>query len=109
MYKEAVAAFEKARSLPGGNPLILGALGHGYAVSGNRREAEKLREELRNLSARRCPSPIGRALIGKGLGDKERAIRLSEPFMKKVVADMDNDWTLTAEEIDRALKSIEAR
>jgi len=73
MYKEAVAAFEKARSLPGGNPLILGALGHGYAVSGNRREAQKLLEELRNLSARRYVSPISRALIYIGLGDKERA------------------------------------
>jgi hypothetical protein len=27
--------------------------------------------------------------------------------MKKVVADMDNDWTLTADEIERALAEIE--
>ena len=26
--------------------------------------------------------------------------------MNKVVADMDNDWTLTAEEIDRAIAAI---
>jgi len=42
-------------------------------VSGNRREAQKLLEELRNLSERRYVSPIGRALIYIGLGDKERA------------------------------------
>jgi tetratricopeptide (TPR) repeat protein len=73
MFKEAVAAFEKARSLPGSNPLVLGALGHGYAVSGNRREAEKLLEELGALSARRYVSPISRALIYIGLGEKDRA------------------------------------
>jgi tetratricopeptide (TPR) repeat protein len=73
MFKEAVAAFEKARSLPGSNPLVLGALGHGYAAAGNRREAEKLLEELGALSKRRYVSPISRALIHIGLGEKDRA------------------------------------
>ena len=36
-----------------------------------------------------------------------RAIRLSEPFMRKVVADMDNDWTLTDAEVDAAIRAIE--
>ena len=31
--------------------------------------------------------------------DKERAIALSGPFMKKIVANLDNDWTLGSEEI----------
>ena len=53
------------------------------------------------------PQQLALAILYDHLGDKERAIRLSEPFMKKVVADMDNDWTLTAEEIDRALSEIE--
>ena len=29
--------------------------------------------------------------------------------MKKVVADMDNDWTLTGAEIDGAIREIEGR
>jgi hypothetical protein len=29
--------------------------------------------------------------------------------MKKIVADMDNDWTLTAEEIDRAIAGIDGK
>jgi len=29
--------------------------------------------------------------------------------MKNIVADMDNDWTLRGDEIDAAIKSIEAR
>ena len=40
------------------------------------------------------PQQLALAILYDHLGDKERAIRLSEPFMKKVVADMDNDWTL---------------
>ena len=53
-----------------------------------------------------APQQLALAILYDHLHDKERAIRLSEPFMKKVVADMDNDWTLTAEEIERALAEI---
>ena len=53
------------------------------------------------------PQQLALAILYDHLGDKERAIRLSEPFMQKVVADMDNDWTLTAAEIDRAIGEIE--
>jgi hypothetical protein len=42
------------------------------------------------------------------LGDPARALRLSEPFMKKIVANLDNDWTLSGAEVDAAVKSIEA-
>ena len=52
------------------------------------------------------PQQLALAILYDHLGDKERAIGLSEPFMKKVVADMDNDWTLTAAEIDRAIGEI---
>ena len=55
------------------------------------------------------PQQLALAILYDHLGDKERASRLSEPFMKKVVADMDNDWTLTGEEIDRAIEGIEKR
>jgi hypothetical protein len=53
------------------------------------------------------PQQLALAILYDHLGDKERATRLSEPFMNKVVANMDNDWRLTAEEIDRALGEIE--
>jgi hypothetical protein len=52
------------------------------------------------------PQQLALAILYDHLGDKERAIRLSEPFMKRVVADMDNDWTLTSQEIDRVLTEI---
>lgn len=45
------------------------------------------------------PQQLALAILYDHLNDKGRAIRLSEPFMKKVIADLDNDWTLTEEEI----------
>ena len=53
------------------------------------------------------PQQLALAILYDHLGDGPRAIRLCEPFMKKVVADMDNDWTLTGAEIDAAIKEIE--
>jgi hypothetical protein len=54
------------------------------------------------------PSPrqLALAILYDHLGDKDRAIKLSEPFMKKVIADLDNDWALTEEEIERAIKDM---
>ena len=55
------------------------------------------------------PQQLALAILYDHLGDKDRAIRLSEPFMKKVVADMDNDWTLTGSDVDSAIGEIERR
>ena len=40
------------------------------------------------------------------LGDKDRAIALCEPFMQNVIADLDNDWTLTEAQIERAITEM---
>jgi hypothetical protein len=53
------------------------------------------------------PQQLALAILVDHLGDNERAIRLSGPFMKSVVANLDNDWTLKSAEIDGALQSIE--
>ena len=45
------------------------------------------------------PRQLALAILYDHLGDEERAIRLSAPFMKQVVANFDNDWTLRSEEI----------
>lgn len=52
------------------------------------------------------PQQLALAILYDHLGDKDRAIRLSEPFMKTVIADLDNDWTLTSEEIEHAIQAI---
>ena len=53
------------------------------------------------------PQQLALAILCDHLGDKDRAIALSESFMKRVVANMDNDWTLTSAEIDAAIKEVE--
>jgi hypothetical protein len=50
------------------------------------------------------PQQLALAILYDHLGDKNRAIALSESFMKRVVANLDNDWTLTSAEVDAAIK-----
>ena len=51
--------------------------------------------------------PASQAFLVDHLGDDARALRLSEAFMKEVVANFDNDWELTGAEIDAALARLE--
>jgi uncharacterized protein DUF6166 len=46
------------------------------------------------------PRQLALAILFDYLGDEERAVALSEPYMKDVVANLDNDWQLTGEEVD---------
>jgi Family of unknown function (DUF6166) len=50
------------------------------------------------------PQQLSLAILFDYLGDRERAIRLSESFMRDVVANLDNDWTISSEEIDTFLR-----
>jgi Family of unknown function (DUF6166) len=54
------------------------------------------------------PQQLALAILVEHLGDKARALRLSESFMRKVIANLDNDWVLSAGEIDQAIRDIEA-
>jgi hypothetical protein len=40
------------------------------------------------------PRQLALAILFDHLADKDRAVALSEPFMKTVIANLDNDWTL---------------
>ena len=73
-YEEAIAEFKKAIPLLKGNPEATAALGHAYAVSGQKGEAQKVLEELREYSKRQYVSPDNQALIYAGLGEKSKAI-----------------------------------
>jgi hypothetical protein len=53
------------------------------------------------------PQQLALAILVDYLGDNARAIRLSEPFMRAVVANLDNDWQLTGDDIDAALRQLE--
>jgi hypothetical protein len=53
------------------------------------------------------PQQLALAILYDHLGDSERAIRLSGPFMRKVVANLDNDWVLTNQEVEAAIAELE--
>jgi uncharacterized protein DUF6166 len=51
------------------------------------------------------PQQLALAILYDQLGDKDRAIRLSGPFMKTIVANLDNDWRLDSDEINTFLRN----
>ena len=52
------------------------------------------------------PRQLALALLCDHLGDPERALALTEPFMREVVAELDNAWLLTSEDVEEALGRI---
>ncbi len=52
------------------------------------------------------PRQLALALLADHLNDPARALALSEPFMRAVVAELDNAWQLTSAEIDQSLQAI---
>ena len=54
------------------------------------------------------PAQLALALLADHLGDDEKALRYYESFMKEVVADLDNAWRLTSDDIDAALQRLGA-
>ncbi|HEY3847810.1 MAG TPA: DUF6166 domain-containing protein [Acetobacteraceae bacterium] len=50
------------------------------------------------------PRQLALALLADHLGDPQRALALTEQFMRDVVAELDNAWQLTSDEIDAALR-----
>ena len=83
MYKEAIAAFQRGIQMSGG-PLLVALLGHAYAVSGNRSEAERVLKLLADMSAQhRYVSPYTVAAIYAGLGDSRRAFERLEKAIEE--------------------------
>jgi len=74
MYAEAISEFEKGVKLSG-SPLMLALLGHAYAVSGKRAEAQQVLNDLQQLQSQRYVSPYTVAAIYVGLGDHEEAFK----------------------------------
>jgi Family of unknown function (DUF6166) len=52
------------------------------------------------------PRQLALALLADHLGDPVRARALAEPFMRAVVAELDNAWQLTSADIDAALARL---
>lgn len=55
------------------------------------------------------PLALSLALLRHHLGDQEKAERLAAPFMREVVANLGNEWQVSAQDIDFLLKAIAAQ
>ncbi len=69
---EAIAEFQNALALDKGNTEIWSGLGHAYALSGNKSEAQKVLSHFSELSTQNYVSPYSRAIIYAGLGEKDQ-------------------------------------
>src|SRR5260370_22895801 len=72
MYSEAIAEFQKAIALYGGSATATAALGHAYAIAGNKSEAQRVLNELKELSKQKYVSSYDIAVIYAGRGDKDQ-------------------------------------
>ena len=52
------------------------------------------------------PRQLALAILVDHLGDKDAAKAAAEPFMEAVVANFDNEWEMTSDDIDVALTAL---
>ncbi len=90
MYREAISELEKGVNLSGGNPAHLAALGHAYALSGKKAEAEKVLEQLKQLSKRRYVASYEIAVVCAGLGQTDQTFA----WLEKAYDTRDSSWLL---------------
>jgi DNA-binding winged helix-turn-helix (wHTH) protein/TolB-like protein len=81
MYEEAIAEYQKMPSRG------LAPIGRIYALSGKRREAQKVLVELKEQSKKTYVSPVSMAVIHAGLGENEQAIAWLERALDEGDAD----------------------
>ncbi len=54
-----------------------------------------------------APAQLALALLEDHLADPQRALRLTDAFMRHVVANFNNEWEMTSEDIAAAVAAIE--
>jgi DNA-binding winged helix-turn-helix (wHTH) protein/TolB-like protein/Flp pilus assembly protein TadD len=98
MYAEAIDQFQQGVKLSG-SPLMMSLLGHAYAASGKRTEAQRILAEL-DQQKQRYVSPYTVATIYAGLGDKDQAFKWLEKAFEE------RDIWLMNMKVDPVLKPI---
>jgi serine/threonine protein kinase/tetratricopeptide (TPR) repeat protein len=78
MVKEGIAEFEKALAISPGDTWALSELGHAYGVAGTRAEAQKVLDQLSDLSKHKYVAAMFEARIYVGLGEKDKAFEWLE-------------------------------
>jgi TolB-like protein/DNA-binding winged helix-turn-helix (wHTH) protein/Tfp pilus assembly protein PilF len=77
-FAEQVAELQRATTLSGNSSYMRAHLAYGFAVAGNRSNADALRQELRAEASARYVAPYHFALIAAGLGETDEAMRWLE-------------------------------
>ena len=78
----------------------IGALGHAYAVSGQRSQAQRVLDQLKELSKERYVSPSDIAMVHVGLDEKGQALEwLQKAFQERC-------WYLVLLKLDPRLDSL---
>jgi tetratricopeptide (TPR) repeat protein len=100
MYKEAIAQLNSASTLARHMTWARGALGHAYAVSGQRSQAQRVLDQLEELSKERYVSPSDIAIVHVGLGETDQALGwLQKAFQERC-------WYLVLLKLDPRLDSL---
>jgi TolB-like protein/DNA-binding winged helix-turn-helix (wHTH) protein/Tfp pilus assembly protein PilF len=77
LHEQSMEEFRKGMAISV-NPGTLTGLGYGYAVTGRRDDAQKVLDKLNELSKHEYVSPVWRAKIYAGLGEKDSAFEWLE-------------------------------
>jgi TolB-like protein/Flp pilus assembly protein TadD len=87
-FGDAISEYQRARAL-NDDPFVLGLLGHAYASSGNKTEALKILDQLKELSSQRYVSMYSFAIVYLALDDKQKALRrLEQSYQDRAGADI---------------------
>ena len=73
-YAEATVEAQAAAADSPGGPAMKAMLGYAYGMSGNKREAQKVLDQLIEVSKQRYVSPYDLAVVHMGLGEKDQAL-----------------------------------
>lgn len=95
-FPQAIAEYQRAVELSNGKDLnAVASLGHAYAASGRRHDAEKILHNLEQKSREGKASPYLPATIYAGLGEKEKALALIEKAYRD--KSLDVGWIFKAD------------
>ncbi len=56
-----------------------------------------------------APAQLALAILADHTGSPQRALQLYEPFMRQIVANFDNEWEMTSDDVEEAVRALEAQ
>lgn len=92
---EAIAAYQKAVEMSGGDQDAMASLAHAYAVIGRKPEAKRILHDLTQKSGAAETSPYLVATVYAGLGDKDLAFQFLEKAYRKKTLEI--SWYIKAD------------